>query len=102
LHPWNKATSSLICFGEGQLHFINRAGDTKMLTTTRFALAAALILNAASAVLADNIETRSSEAQSSIGCPALEGYPDCHPDDRAPSSTYSTHSRRPVSDRSRR
>jgi hypothetical protein len=73
-----------------------------MLTTTRFALAAAFILNAASAALADNIATRSSEAQSPIACPAFEGYPDCHPDGRASSSTYSTRSRRPVSDRSRR
>ena len=73
-----------------------------MLTNTTIALAAAFVLSAASAVLADNIETRSSEARSPITCPVLEGYPDCHPDSRASSSPYSTHSRRPVSDRSRR
>jgi hypothetical protein len=30
-----------------------------------------------------------SAAQSSIGCPPLEGYPDCHPNGRAPWTIYS-------------
>jgi hypothetical protein len=73
-----------------------------MSTNTKIALAAAFILSAASSGLANNIETNSSGAQSAITCPTLEGYPDCHPDDRGSSSVHSTNSRRPVSDRSRR
>jgi hypothetical protein len=72
-----------------------------MFTNTKIALAAAFVLGAASSCLANNIATNSSEAQSAITCPTLEGYPDCHPDDRASSSVHSTHSRRPASDRSR-
>jgi len=73
-----------------------------MFTNTRISLAMALILSAASTVaLASNTDTISSRAQSTITCPTLEGYPDCHPDGRAPSSVYSTNSQHPVSDRSR-
>jgi len=72
-----------------------------MFTSTKIALAAAFILNAAYSGLANNIETNSRRAQSVISCPTLEGYPDCHPDDRASSSVHSTNSRRPVSDHSR-
>jgi hypothetical protein len=31
-----------------------------------------------------------SDAQSSAGCPTMEGYPDCHPDGRAPWTIYPT------------
>jgi hypothetical protein len=31
-----------------------------------------------------------SVAQSSAGCPTLEGYPDCHPNGRAPWTVYPT------------
>jgi hypothetical protein len=72
-----------------------------MFTITKVAFAAAFILSAVSSGLANNVETNSSAARSAITCPTLEGYPDCHPDDRASSSAYSTNSRRPVSDRSR-
>ena len=72
-----------------------------MLFTTKIAFAAALALSPSSPGFANNIETNSSEAQGAISCPTLEGYPDCHPDDRASRSTYSTNSRRPVSDHSR-
>ena len=68
-----------------------------MFTNAKIALAATVILGAASAAaLANDIETNPSEVQSNITCPALEGYPDCHPDDRAPWAKYSTNSRRPV------
>jgi hypothetical protein len=73
-----------------------------MFTNTKIALAAAVVLSAASSSLANNIATNSSEARSAITCPTLEGYPDCHPDDRASSSVYSTNPRRPASERSRR
>jgi hypothetical protein len=73
-----------------------------MFTNTKIALAAAFILSAASQGMANNIEANSSETRSATTCPTLEGYPDCHPDDRASSSVYSTNPRRPVSDRSRR
>jgi hypothetical protein len=71
-------------------------------TNTKIALAAVLILGAASAALANDVETSPSEPQSARewaqylgqkqkhenvlafnGCPTLEGYPDCHPDGRA-------------------
>jgi hypothetical protein len=73
-----------------------------MSPNTKFAFAAALVLSTASSGLASTISTNSSEAQGAIACPTLEGYPDCHPDDRASSRADSTSSRRPVSDRSRR
>jgi hypothetical protein len=72
-----------------------------MFTNMKIALAGALILSAASAALANNTETTSSVGQSTIACPTLEGYPDCHPDERALSTEYSTNSRRPVGGRSR-
>jgi hypothetical protein len=78
-------------------------------TNTKIALAAAFVLGAASATLANDIDVNPSLAQSArqlaqyLGqkqkhenafayntCPALEGYPDCHPDDGASSSLYST------------
>jgi hypothetical protein len=67
-----------------------------MFPNTKIALAAAVILGAASAALANDIKTNPSEAQSTISCPALEGYPDCHPDGGASWAEYSTNSRRPV------
>ena len=72
-----------------------------MFTNTKITLAAAFILGAVSSGLAGNIETNSREAQGAITCPALEGYPDCHPDDRALWTGHSTNSRRSVSGRSR-
>ena len=72
-----------------------------MFTNTKIALAGALILSAASAALANNTETDSSVGQRTITCPTLEGYPDCHPDDRALWTGYSTNSRRSVGGRSR-
>jgi hypothetical protein len=72
-----------------------------MFTNTKIALAAAFTLSAASSGMANNTETKSSETRSAITCPTLEGYPDCHPDDRASSSVYSTNPRHPIGDRSR-
>jgi hypothetical protein len=31
-----------------------------------------------------------STAQSSAGCPPMEGYPDCHPDGRTPGTVHPT------------
>jgi hypothetical protein len=76
-------------------------------TNTKIALAAAFVLGAASAALANDIDVNPSSAQRArqlaqyMGqkhenafayntCPALEGYPDCHPDDSASWSLYST------------
>jgi hypothetical protein len=78
-------------------------------TNTKIALAAAFVLGAASATLANDIDVNPSLAQSArqlaqyLGqkqkhenafayntCPALEGYPDCHPDGRESWTTYST------------
>jgi hypothetical protein len=73
-----------------------------MFTNTKVTLAAAFILSAVSSALANNIERNSSEAHSAITCPTLEGYPDCHPDERASSSVDSTASRHPLGNRSRR
>jgi hypothetical protein len=73
-----------------------------MFTNTNIALAAAFILSAASAAQANDIDTNAREVQSTITCPALEGYPDCHPDDRASRTIYSTISRHAVAGRSRR
>ena len=71
-----------------------------MFTNTKIALAAAVIVGAASAALANDIGTNSSEARSTFTCPALKGYPDCHPDGGASWAEYSTNSRRPVTARS--
>jgi hypothetical protein len=71
-------------------------------TGIKMTVAAAFIASAASAVLANNIDTTSNETQRTSNCPALEGYPDCHSYDRASSSAHSTDQRRPVPDRSRR
>ena len=65
-----------------------------MFTHTKIAFAAASILAAASSVLpearafsANNYDspdwTPSYAAPRTTYCPALEGYPDCHPDSRA-------------------
>jgi hypothetical protein len=70
-----------------------------VITNTKIALAAAFLLAAASAALANDVGTNPSEA--AITCPALEGYPDCHPDGRASLAPYPTVSRRPVTDPSR-
>jgi hypothetical protein len=66
-----------------------------MFTNTKIALAAAFLLGAASAALANDVETNAREG--AINCPTLEGYPDCHPG-RALRSLYSTDFRRPVTD----
>jgi hypothetical protein len=68
-------------------------------TNTKIALAVAFVLGAASAALANDVETNPREG--TITCPTLEGYPDCHPDGRASWTIYSTNSRRPDTDRSR-
>ena len=77
-----------------------------MFTNTKIALAAAFVLGAASAALANDIDVNPSSAQSarewaqylgqkhenafaSNTCPALEGYPDCHPDGSASWTLYS-------------
>ena len=67
-----------------------------MITNTKIALAAAFLLGAASAALANDVETNPREG--AISCPTIEGYPDCHPDGRARWSLYSTDFRRPVTD----
>lgn len=80
-----------------------------MFTNTKIALAAAFVLGAASAALANDIDVNPSSAPSaqewaqnlgqeqkhentfaSSTCPALEGYPDCHPDGSVSWSLYST------------
>jgi hypothetical protein len=66
---------------------------------TKISLAAAFLLGAASAALANDVGTNPSEG--AITCPMLEGYPDCHPESRASLVPYSTNSRRPVADPSR-
>jgi hypothetical protein len=75
-------------------------------TNTKIALAAVFVLGAASAALANDIDVNPSSAQSarewaqylgqkhenafaSNTCPALEGYPDCHPDGSASWTLYS-------------
>jgi hypothetical protein len=59
-----------------------------MTTNTKISLAAAFLLGTASAALANDFVTNPSG--STITCPTLEGYPDCHPDGRAPWTLYST------------
>ena len=59
-----------------------------MFIKTKIAVAAAFILSAASAALANDVET--NRGGSTIACPTLEGYPDCHPDGRASWTLYST------------
>lgn len=80
-----------------------------MFTNTKVALATALVLGAASAALANDIDVNPSSTQSarewaaylghkqkhenafsSNACPELEGYPDCHPDGAASWGQYST------------
>jgi hypothetical protein len=57
-----------------------------MITITKVAIAAALVLGAASAALAND----SKPNPSAISCPTLEGYPDCHPDGHASWTLNST------------
>ena len=71
---------------------------------TRITITAALILGNLSivpATLADDAGARFAEARSVgnwtenrgvIDCPTLEGYPDCHPDDRASWGDWSSSS----------
>jgi hypothetical protein len=55
-----------------------------MISYTKIALAAALVLGAASAAPAsENVLALNT-------CPGLEGYPDCHPDGSASWTLYST------------
>jgi hypothetical protein len=55
-----------------------------MISNTKIALAAALVLGAASAALAsENVLALNT-------CPRLGGYPDCHPDGSASLTIYST------------
>jgi hypothetical protein len=55
-----------------------------MITNTKIALAAALLLGTASAALAnENVLALNT-------CPTLEGYPDCHPDGLESRTIYST------------
>ena len=70
-----------------------------MFTNTKIALAVAFVLGAASGAPANDIDANPSSAQSarewanafaSNTCPALEGYPDCHPDGSASWTLYST------------
>jgi hypothetical protein len=75
-----------ILIREKRIHSINRTGDKTMITNTRIAIAAALVLGSASAALAND----SKPNPSAISCPTLEGYPDCHPDGRASWTPYST------------
>jgi hypothetical protein len=60
----NKAPALLISYAEDKLDPTNRTGDIPMLTKTKIALAAALILSAASAALANDIDQSPSTAQS--------------------------------------
>jgi len=71
-----------------------------MATNTKIALAAAFVLGAATAALANDVETNPSEG--AITCPTLEGYPDCHPNDRASWTVDSTNSRRRVTGQQRK
>jgi hypothetical protein len=67
-----------------EIHSINRTGDRTMITNTKIALAAAFLLGAASAALAnENVLALNT-------CPTLEGYPDCHPEGGASWTIYST------------
>jgi hypothetical protein len=70
-----------------------------VLNNMKLALAAAFVLSAASAAVAYDVETNPNDG--AVTCPALEGYPDCHPDGRAAWTADSTHSRHPVVEPSR-
>jgi hypothetical protein len=78
---------------------INRRGELAVFNNMKLALAAAFVLGAASAAVANDVETDPGDGATT--CPALEGYPDCHPEDRAAWTADSTHSRRPVVEPSR-
>jgi hypothetical protein len=77
----------------------NSQEDTAMFIKTKIAVAAALILGAASAALANDVET--NPIGTTITCPTLEGYPDCHPDGRAAWTLYSTNGESVVQKKSR-
>jgi hypothetical protein len=72
-----------ILLREKRIHSINRTGDKTMITNTKIAVAAAFVLGAASAALANDLKPNPSAST----CPTLEGYPDCHSDGRALYST---------------
>ena len=63
-----------------------------MITITKLALATLLMLGVASAAQAG---VDKGSALIAASCPALEGYPDCHPDARALRPDYSTNSQHP-------
>lgn len=81
---------------------------------TRITITAALILGNLSiipAALADDGGARFAEARrvgtwtenrGVVDCPTLEGYPDCHPDDRASWGDWSSNSRPSRSNHPRR
>jgi hypothetical protein len=54
-----------------------------MITSTKIALATAILLGAATALASEKVLAFDT-------CVALEGYPDCHPDGRESWTTYST------------
>jgi len=70
-----------------------------MTTKTKLALAALVMFGIASAAQAgggkNDADVVRGSALSAVTCPALEGYPDCHPDARAFWMEYSTNSRHP-------
>jgi hypothetical protein len=67
--------------------------ELTMITKTKFALAALLMLGVASTAQAGGVDRGSTI--SAVSCPALEGYPDCHPDARTLLLKYPTNSRHP-------
>jgi hypothetical protein len=71
--------------------------ELTMITKTKLALAALLMLGIVSAAQSQGSKNDAvfggGAALSAVSCPALEGYPDCHPDARALSA--STNSRHP-------
>jgi hypothetical protein len=69
-----------------------------MTTRTKLALAAILMLGICSAAQAGgskNNEVGGGSAPSALPCPALEGYPDCHPGARGSWAEDSAYSRYP-------
>jgi len=81
-----------------------------MLTYTKITFAAAFILTTApsgfpgaQALASNNYDnpdwTPAYAAPSATYCPALEGYPDCHPDSHASWEERSITSRRPLAGR---
>jgi hypothetical protein len=85
-------------------HHHDHSKELTMTAKTKLALAALLILGIASAAQAggskDDAAVVGGSALSALPCPALEGYPDCHPDARVLRMEYPTNSRQ-ASPRSR-